>query len=144
MDTRLNRLWSLKVQDIMSPGVQALRFDQNMEEAASFFGEHHISGAPVVDADGKCIGVLSVFDIVCSAERRHDRVEVHMTSPAKTLEADSPILTAGRIMCDAHVHRIIVLDADNRPIATTTSLDVVSAMVNAMEESTALRSPDHV
>lgn len=124
----------------MSSHVESLRASQTMDEAAEVFSEHHFSGAPVVDDDGRCQGVLSVFDLVRDRESGNDRVDVHMTRPAKTINADAPILTAARLMCDEHVHRLIVVDGEGRPIATTTSLDLVSAMMNAMEESTHSRS----
>lgn len=140
MNASTDRLWSLSIRDIMSSNIESLCGSQTMEEAADIFSEHHFSGAPVVDANGKCEGVLSVFDFVSNRKSSHDRVDVHMTRPAKTINADAPILTAARLMCDEHVHRLIVVDAEGRPIATTTSLDLVSAMMNAMEECTHPRS----
>ncbi len=144
MNSATDRLWSLSIRDIMSPNVESLRTTQTMSEAADIFSEHHISGAPVVAETGQCEGVLSVFDFVRNRDASHEQIDAHMTRPAKTISADAPLLTAARLMCDEHVHRLIVVDEEGRPIATTTSLDLVSAMMNAMEECTQTRSLGNV
>lgn len=49
-----------KLGDVISRPVQVARVEQRLEEI-----DHHfkvISGLPVVDADGKCIGVISKKD----------------------------------------------------------------------------------
>lgn len=50
--------------DVMNPRVLTVRDDITVEELADFLVENEISGAPVEDAAGKLIGVVSVTDIV--------------------------------------------------------------------------------
>lgn len=63
-----------------------------------------------------------------------DRVKTHMTPTLQTVNEDSSLLTAARIMCDEHIRRLVVLDESARPVGVIGSLDVVAAMVNAVEE----------
>lgn len=49
--------------DVMNPRVLTVREDMTVRELAHFLVDHDISGAPVVDEDGKLIGVVSVTDI---------------------------------------------------------------------------------
>ena len=44
--------------------------DLSVHELANFFTEKMISGAPVVNKDGKLVGVVSLSDIVRNDERR--------------------------------------------------------------------------
>lgn len=63
-----------------------------------------------------------------------DRVKTHMTPTLQTVNQDSSLLTAARMMCDEHIRRLVVLDESARPVGVIGSLDVVAAMVNAVEE----------
>jgi predicted transcriptional regulator len=50
-------------RDLMTDRVLAARADWSLQELASFFTEHSISGAPVVSEYGSAIGVVSLTDI---------------------------------------------------------------------------------
>ena len=50
--------------DIMTSPVHVLQADLDVREAVAAFEEHGISGAPVVDDEGRLIGVLSQTDVV--------------------------------------------------------------------------------
>ena len=56
-------------EDVMVRDVTSLRRDDTLANAAYTFLHKRISGAPVVDADGKCVGVLSVTDVLGAAEK---------------------------------------------------------------------------
>lgn len=49
--------------DLMSPEVLTVREDLPVADLAAFLMRHDITGAPVVDTDGRLIGVVSVVDI---------------------------------------------------------------------------------
>jgi CBS domain-containing protein len=51
-------------EDIMNPDVLTVRDDMLVRDLALFLTEHEISGAPVVDPNGKPVGVVSETDIV--------------------------------------------------------------------------------
>jgi acetoin utilization protein AcuB len=53
----------IKVQDIMTENPVTIPFDFTVEEAAEVLLEKKISGAPVVDGDGKIIGVITKNDL---------------------------------------------------------------------------------
>jgi CBS-domain-containing membrane protein len=56
----------LQARDIMTDKVVVLEEDQLIQEAAHILMEHHISGAPVVDAAGTFVGLLSLTDLAQS------------------------------------------------------------------------------
>src|SRR5690348_10542522 len=55
---------SLTARDLMTREVEAIPREMSLKAAAHRLSQARISGAPVVDADGKCIGVLSATDFV--------------------------------------------------------------------------------
>jgi CBS domain-containing protein len=52
--------------DVMNPRVLAAAADWTLPELADFLVEHEISGAPVVDAAGRLLGVVSMTDIAAA------------------------------------------------------------------------------
>jgi CBS domain-containing protein len=57
----------ITASDLMNPGVLTVREDMTVRELASFLMEHEISGAPVADAQGRLVGVVSLVDIAALA-----------------------------------------------------------------------------
>ncbi len=53
----------IKVKDIMTPNPITIPQDFTVEEAAEILLQHNISGAPVVDAMGKVVGIISQNDL---------------------------------------------------------------------------------
>ena len=53
----------LKAKDVMNREVITVRDDITIQELAAFLTEKEISGAPVVDAEGQMVGVVSLTDI---------------------------------------------------------------------------------
>lgn len=62
---------STTVSSVMSTGVVTLRPDQTVEEAADVLAGRSIGAAPVVDADGKLVGLLRDEDLIVSEARLH-------------------------------------------------------------------------
>ena len=48
-----------KLWDVMSRPVQVARPGQRLAEVDAFFAAQQYSGLPVVDEDGRCVGVVS-------------------------------------------------------------------------------------
>ncbi len=54
----------LQARDIMNRDVLSAGTDWSIDQLAEFFMENSISGAPVIDEDGKLAGVVSMTDLV--------------------------------------------------------------------------------
>jgi CBS domain-containing protein len=59
-----------KAEDIMSAEIETVPEDMTVAELAAFLTAKEISGAPVVDRNGRLTGVVSVTDIVRSEADR--------------------------------------------------------------------------
>jgi CBS-domain-containing membrane protein len=157
MNTAIQRLQSLRVSHVMHREVVLLRADQTLTEAAALLAQHEISGAPVVDAEGRCVGVLTSTDFV----RRHgecraggsttngglpktgwygeERVGERMWPSVLTVNAHTALLEAARRMCDMHVHRLFIVDEHAHPVGVLSTLDVVAALTQAIDEGESQR-----
>jgi len=59
----LHLLTRIKVRDIMSRNPITIPENYTVEEAAEILRDHHISGAPVMDAQGRMVGMISQNDL---------------------------------------------------------------------------------
>lgn len=59
----LHALTRIKVRDIMSRKPITIPDTYTVEEAAEVLRDHHISGAPVMDAKGRMVGMISQNDL---------------------------------------------------------------------------------
>ena len=159
-----DRMRSLRVADVMHREVVPIHTYQTMAEAARVLAEHQISGAPVLDEQGHCVGILSANDFVSHAKSARDlvstvsacekslaretpsgpwlvsnvfddRVAACMTSAVQSVDASASLVEAGRIMSAQHIHRLPVLDDRGHLLGMVTSLDIVTALVNATDEA---------
>jgi CBS-domain-containing membrane protein len=58
------RLGELEARDIMTGGVIVVRESDSLQTAIETLRSEHITGAPVVDAAGKLVGILSISDLI--------------------------------------------------------------------------------
>ena len=87
----------------------------------------HWPGTTLVHAEGD-----DSFEIV---EKTGDLVEDHMAPAVQAIRADEPLFNAVKMMCGQHIHRVPVLDGRGHLVGILSSLDVVAAVSNAIEES---------
>jgi CBS domain-containing protein len=199
-------LLTLTAGDLMTREVVRLSEEMPLREAARLLLQNQVGGAPVVDARGKCVGVLSAIDFLRLAEKRtdvtqptapplpitcpfqarygradgkevtlctlppgvcplqvrqtgsageellvcsqphcvlvdwqmvdveklpSDAVREFMTPDPVTVRPDTAIRTLAQMMVDAHIHRIIVADEQQRPVGVVSSTDVLAAVACA-------------
>lgn len=140
----------LLARDVMQKTVFSLTPDRPIEEIRSYFIEHQISGAPVVDQNNKVIGVVSHTDIVFSLinEEEHlfeklkhilkpdERYSVKrtgniasevMTSPAITANMNTPVTELAEIISNNRIKRIIIVNDDGHPVGIVAQIDLVKS-----------------
>ncbi|KAJ3679962.1 hypothetical protein LUZ60_016240 [Juncus effusus] len=114
--------------DVMSRPVTVAMADQKLEEIEKHFTV--ISGLPVVDSDGKCIGVVSKKDKAKSPNGMESRIGEIMSSPAITLPLKNTVLDAAALMLKNKVHRIPIVNEQQQVIGIVTRTDVFRALEN--------------
>ena len=148
----------MKVEDLMTKDVVAVRSETSLKEVAALLGEHGFSGVPVVDAEGRVLGVVSEHDILAKERgggtRRRgflawlsewEGVELEaklaactageaMTSPAVTVHADAHVSRAAALMFDRDVDRLPVLGGDDRLAGIVTRADMIRAFTRSDRE----------
>jgi CBS domain-containing protein len=64
MTTLETPLLELTAEDLMSRNVVVISQHMSLKAAAHLLAQAEVSGAPVVDEEGRCVGVLSAADLM--------------------------------------------------------------------------------
>jgi CBS domain-containing membrane protein len=145
MDAGTERLVALRVADVMTKNVVTVSVQQPLADVAANFAKHKITAAPVVDQHGVCVGMVSacdfMFRVSTDAEQStNDNSNGHptagslMSRSVQTVNGGAALVAAARMMCTAHLHHLPVVDEGGCPVGILSTLDVVAAMVNSVEE----------
>ncbi len=125
------------VGDIMTTELLAFRPETSIHEAIKALIDNRYSGAPVVDADGNLVGVLSRKDclkIVFSTSYHQDwggRVGEYMSSPVETIDADTDLVSAAQIFLNSHYRRFPVL-RDGHLVGQVSRADLLRALIEGI------------
>lgn len=205
MSVNRKPLTALTAGDLMTRNVIWLAEEMPLRDAARLLREAQVSGAPVVDKHGRCVGVLSAADFLRWAEGE-DRGVGEVPTPACRYQVKGRLLTGGeavicilaegkcplqtvipttggrhtalcflpgvapggprsvtenvprgavrrymttdiittgpatplpklaRMMINCHIHRIIVVDPQDRPVGIVSSTDALAALAGEDSE----------
>ena len=148
------------VGEVMSAPVLTVTAETPLQDAVSLLNDHHVSGLPVVDGDGILIGELTEQDLMVRESGvdvgpyvmlldsviylrnplNWDR-QVHqvlgnsvgdlMHRDSHSCEVSLPLPKAASMLHDKGTQRLIVVDAERRPVGVLTRGDVVRALASA-------------
>lgn len=121
---------TVRVADLMTTLVVTASEDTPFHEVVRLLEAHRISALPVLDAEGRVVGVVSEADLLPRADRPPRLLARElMTSPAITTTVDQPIQAAARLMVDCGVKRLPVVDGRGRPLGVLSRGDVVRVLL---------------
>lgn len=136
------------VGTVMTTDVVTVSPDDSFKEVIVALADHEISGAPVMDGDGRLIGVVTEADLLgrgavgrATAPGRKPHpgregaeattVREAMSTPAVTTTADTTVAEAARTLCRRGFKRLPVVDADGRPVGIVSRADLLRIFLKA-------------
>jgi CBS domain-containing protein len=205
MKTVTEDLQTLTAGDLMKRSLVVLRETMPLGDAVRLLLHNQIGGAPVVDKDGRCVGMFTAFDVFrllgirpdarrsadhkatkpCPFQANHrtldgrdltictlppgacpvqeaqeaagaeslifcgqprcilsdllvrdlaslptEELKRYITRGPISVNSQTPLRDLARIMLDAHIHRLIVVDNEKRPIGIISSSDLLAILAN--------------
>jgi CBS domain-containing protein len=108
----------MKIKDVMTRGVEVVRADASVQEAAAKMKSLNVGPIPVVEGD-RVLGIVTDRDIVVRAvaegrDARTTRVQDVMTRDVASCSEDDDVKDAARVMKERQIRRLVVLTADKR------------------------------
>jgi CBS domain-containing protein len=125
----------------MKTDLKTVRPDETVADAVTTLADAHVSALPVVDPQGRLIGVLSTSDVLAAtaeaagpAERERvfeeTLVSEIMTTRSLTIDAEADVTDAARQMLYLEVHRLFV-ERRGRLVGVLSQTDIVGAVATA-------------
>ncbi len=139
------------VREIMTQPVATITANDTLEAVRNLLIASGVSGLPVVDPEGRPIGMLSKTDLVRAQEYGPEVEELVeerdasarlgyearlarlgkaavgevMTQKSVTLPVTATLAQAARIMAEKRIHRVIVVDVHGKVSGIVTSMDLL-------------------
>lgn len=126
----------MKVEDIMTRDVLAFSPEAHLDDAARDLTLRGFGGAPVRDADGRLLGLVSKSDLIDPKRRGSDTarsvtVGDVMTPMLFAVRSTDTVVEAARRMVDTGAHRLLVVDGNERLCGIVTTMDVLRVFVQS-------------
>lgn len=147
----------LTVADVMTKEVISVTKETSIRELAELFAKHRISSAPVVDADGDLLGVvtesdlieqdknlhiptvISLFDwvIYLESEKKFERELQKMTgqtvgdifmTDVETVTPATPLSTVADLMSSRKLHALPVVEG-KKVVGMVARIDLIRTMI---------------
>lgn len=119
------------MQDIMTPGVPALRPGDTLKKAVELFRRTRLDGIPVVDAAGRLTGLLTrvnLFDALLAGSTLDEPVDHFLTRRVVTVGLDVPYREIVETVKTSPVGMGVVVDESGVVRGVFTKVDMIMAL----------------
>lgn len=140
------------VESVMTTQLVTARESAPFKDLVRLMAEHGISGLPIVDDDGRPVGVVSEADTLAKQEyqggtrqrpllgRRRRRAwrkasgltaRDLMTAPAVTIDEKQPVTSAARVLAEKNIRRLCVVNLVGELVGVVSRRDVIGTFLRA-------------
>jgi CBS domain-containing protein len=135
---------ALRAQDIMTRSVFSLREETTVSEAAKVLIDRRISGAPVVDKDGKLSGVISEEDLIGVYYEGNRKLETTAIGTCKVLgsslvtrkviavKPSTAVDEIAKKFMQLKIKRVPVVDEANKVVGVVSRKDILKALTGVL------------
>lgn len=127
------------VKEIMSTNPVSLGPDDKVMEHLKIFEEHNINHVPVLDMEGKIVGLLTrrdfenyinIVKIIQGGSDEPVMVKDVMNAQVFTFSSNVLIVDAAQAMVDNDIHAIVIVNESKKLQGIVTSTDLLSHLAN--------------
>ena len=126
-------------RDVMSRRLQVLKPHAEVKDAVHALLRKRHSGAPVVDEEGRVLGVFSDYDCVrglsaaAFSEWPSGSVQTYMSTEVETIPPDMELRDVAQRFIEGRHRRLLVVEND-KLVGLITRRDLVNALEYALKE----------
>jgi len=126
-------IWELKLWQIMNKSLFTFSPSTEINQAMSMLIKRKYSGAPVIDAHGKLIGILTQKDCLKALLNSHyhnskgGNVSDYMTPDVETLDSNMDLFEVAQRFVNSNYRRFPVIE-NNQLIGMVTRFDLLQSI----------------
>ncbi|ALU11370.1 histidine kinase [Ignicoccus islandicus DSM 13165] len=129
---RRRRKIPLTVDDIMTTPPLVVSPDENVVKVAKKMLEHEYGSALVTEED-KLVGIITEHDLLYALSEGENGIKLKardiMTEDPITVKTKTDIMEAIRVMKDANVRHLPVVDERGRPVGVVAFRDILESLL---------------
>jgi len=114
-------------RDIMTRKVCTIYPESSAQEVAQLLDRERISGAPVVNPDGRIIGIVTEADIISKVNREGLRVADIMSHEIIFVTEETPVSDIAMLLTERKIKRVPVV-RDCKLVGIVSRADIVHAV----------------
>jgi len=135
--TKIQELvYEMNVGEVMHKDVITVSPQTSMSEFGDILHDKRISGTPVVDDQGKLVGIISLEDFIkwLAGHQPDCPIDQKMTRDVQTLYADEPLIQAANRFEQLGFGRFAVIDRQNKSLlGIITKGDIIEGLLKKLE-----------
>jgi CBS domain-containing protein len=137
----LANLPAVRVGEVMHRAPEVLRLDDTVATATRRMSELRLKRLPVVDKEGRLVGILSRADVLRAVAEsfprdvRADASRAGALTAGELMRTDAPVVRDNALMdevvnavASTRLNRVVVVDADNRVVGVISDADVLRSV----------------
>ncbi len=159
-----DKLYQTRVKEVMSRDLVTVNAIATVHEALELMAENKVAALPVVDKQGRCVGILSTSDLVevtrdvdagiselettdelflgafidkLGDAVGHKSVTELMTDTVVSVRPDTLLFDAAARMLRDHIHQLPVLNDQDRLVGIISTTDILTAFVECAPKTPA-------
>ncbi|MBI3726613.1 CBS domain-containing protein [bacterium] len=121
-----------RVSDVMTTRVATVKPDVRLQTIADAFERHPFHHLPVVNQEGRVVGIISDRDLIRACTTGHFKADAPassiMTQVIASISPDATIVEAAQRLVKLGVNSLLVFDDEGRLRAIVTARDLVKAL----------------
>ncbi|MCW8193731.1 CBS domain-containing protein [Proteobacteria bacterium 005FR1] len=126
----------MQVREIMTPNPACCTPNTRLQDAAKLMAERDCGELPIIDDDGKLVGVVTDRDICCRGVARGphpEQADVRecMTSQVDTVRPEDDVDACCQLMDEHQIRRVPVVDEEGKCCGIVSQADIAREFGNS-------------
>ena len=123
------------VKDIMHQGLIVCKPEASLGQVAALLTQHHVHALIVVESNDAPLGIISDFDLLAGEWLSVDNESLDamrkmtardlMTSPIESIDANTSLEEAAKLMIEKQIHRMLVTES-GKPVGVISVANIVA------------------
>ncbi|GAB6136171.1 CBS domain-containing protein [Thermococcus prieurii] len=113
----------MRVKTLMTKDPVVIQLPATREYALELFRKYNVRSFPVVNREGKLVGIISIKNVLINPDE--DQLAMLVKRDVPIVKANDDLKKAVRRMLDTDYRRVVVVDDEEKPIGILTVGDIV-------------------